>query len=83
MSDFCQMTRDNHFKFGYDDTFFVDRVRGDQKFSVTYGQCKSPIFDWRYHCTKSAEEISVTYKDKPIYVCLSGGIDSEVVVRSF
>ncbi len=83
MSEFCQMSLNNHFKFGYDGEFFVERNGIDQEFCVQYGKCEEPVMDWRYHCTQSAKQISEIYAGKPIYVCLSGGIDSEVVARSF
>jgi len=49
---------------------------------VLYGQCKSEPMEWREECKRAARLIYEN-STKPIKVHLSGGVDSEVVARSF
>ena len=76
------LTRDNHFKFGYDGSYFVPRSSVEQKWSISYGHCRRTPNSFRLECLQAAREIAekATF---PIYVCLSGGIDSEIVAESF
>lgn len=77
-----ELTKNNHFRFGYDRVPFVTRTSSEQKWSVEYGRCKRVPLDWRSECLIAAKEIrGSTTQD--LYVCFSGGIDSQVVAESF
>ena len=78
-----EYTLNNHFKFGYNKNWFVDRVNKDDKWSVEYGQCKRPIKDWREECKMAASIIYEKRQGLPIDILFSGGIDSEIMLRSF
>jgi hypothetical protein len=78
-----EYTLNNHFKFGYNKNWFVDRVNKDDKWSVEYGQCKRPIKDWREECKMAASIIYDKRQGLPIDILFSGGIDSEIMLRSF
>lgn len=72
----------NHLKFGWDNQTYGKRQTLEQKFWVTYSPCEYKPASWRDECIKAAELI-YEYSSDPIKVHLSGGIDSEVVARSF
>ncbi len=76
------LTRDNHFKYYYNGVPFSFRKSEDDVFAVSHGPVSRPVKSWREECLLTAQEIYETYP-KPINVLLSGGMDSEVVVRSF
>jgi len=67
-----ELTHKNHFKFGYK----------DDKWYAKYGRCEREPYDFRRECVETAKLIGRS-TDLPIYVLLSGGVDSEVVARSF
>jgi hypothetical protein len=77
-----ELSHNNHFKFGYDGRWFVDRETPEQTWSVGYGRCERPVRDWRWECIETARIIR-TKTDKDLWVMFSGGIDSEVVVQAF
>jgi hypothetical protein len=77
-----ELSHKNHFKFGYNDQWFVERRTPEDKWSVGYGRCERPIMDWRAECIDTAHKIRAA-TDLDLWVMLSGGIDSEVVVQSF
>lgn len=66
-------TKSNHFKYG--------DVRG--KFSPSYGQSQRPALDFHSECVIAAREIQKAYGKKKIALLMSGGIDSEIMARSF
>ena len=68
-----QLTRNNHFQFGYDT---------NKKWVVSYGHASRPVTTWEQECINTADEIFQS-TIKPIQVCFSGGVDSEVVAESF
>jgi hypothetical protein len=76
-----QLTRDNHFKFGYNGRPFGVRRQASDKFFIEYGRCQRPVLDWRAECVSAAREIR-SRTNKPLYLCFSGGLDSEVVAES-
>ena len=45
-----EYTLNNHFKFGYDNEWFIDRPNKNSKWSVQYGQCNRPVKNWREEC---------------------------------
>jgi len=74
-------THNNHFQFGWGEGVcnFDDR-KGN--YWMKFGRCEYMPTSFKYECVRAARLISENAK-KPVLVCFSGGIDSEVVVRSF
>jgi hypothetical protein len=73
-------THDNHFKFGWGTGLYnFDNKQG--KYWVEFGRAKYKPKSFREECVRAAKLI---YENatKPLLVCFSGGIDSEVIVRS-
>jgi hypothetical protein len=77
-----ELTRGNHFKFGYDEEWFVDRKRPEDVWTVAYGRCTRPVLDWRAECIATARLIRES-TNLDLWVLYSGGIDSEVVLQAF
>lgn len=59
------------------------RPRNDSQFSVSYMPASRPAADFRTESAKLAAALGEEARGLPIYVCISGGVDSEVVCRSF
>lgn len=79
---FCY-TENNHFKFGYDnEDAFAGRKSADQKWWIRYGKSKYQPKSFYDECLVAAKKIKAS-TNKKITVLFSGGVDSEVVVRSF
>lgn len=78
-----EYTLNNHFKFGYDNEWFIDRPNKNSKWSVQYGQCNRPIKNWREECKLAASIIYDKRQGLPIDILFSGGMDSEITLRSF
>lgn len=72
----------NHFQFGYNGIAFVDRKSSEDEFFVSYGKCSREPQAFHNECLETARIIRKNTNDE-ITVLFSGGIDSEVVVRSF
>lgn len=75
-------THENHFKFGYNDEYFNLRKSPTDIWNVTYGRCKRQPGNFREECVHAAKLIRQN-TNSDIYVLLSGGLDSEIVARSF
>ena len=75
-------THRNHFQFGYNGRPFVNRSGPSDEFTVAYGTCSRRPGDFRAECLRAARLVRDS-TELPIDVLFSGGIDSEVVVRSF
>lgn len=76
------LTHKNHFQFGYDGQAFHFRKNPDQQWFVSYGACSSKPLDFKKECLRTAELIKQQAK-APVHVMFSGGVDSEVALRSF
>lgn len=76
---------DNNFSYGYDDLKYNFRKSQDSKFNCYYGKANYIPTSFRDECVKLCRRISsYAEKNRRIpYVLLSGGLDSEIVVRSF
>jgi hypothetical protein len=75
-------TYKDHFKCGWGDgTFNFDEDRTGLKYWRSYGRCVRRPMSFREECVNAARLIGET-AEKPIMVFFSGGIDSEVVIRS-
>lgn len=68
-----EITQNNHLKFEYD---------CNKPFWVKFGHSTNPVLSFKEEVLKTVKCI-IDKVDKPIWVCYSGGIDSEVIVRSF
>ncbi len=77
-----ELTHNHHFKFGYDGIPFTYRQRPDQEWYVEYGPCLRPPLNFHDECLETAKIIATKTRD-PIHVLFSGGVDSEVTIRSF
>lgn len=74
------MTRGNHLRLGYGSNFELD-PSAEKTWNVAYGTCYRSD-DFGKECIATAKKIGSS-TTQPIWVLFSGGIDSEVVVRSF
>lgn len=77
-----ELTKNNHFKFGYDQQYFTFRQSPSQKWSIDYGSIQRQTVSWKTECQTAAQEIRNSTSQN-IYICLSGGIDSIVTAESF
>jgi len=77
-----KLTFQNHFKFGYNGEYFNQRKSPKDLWNVEYGRCKRDPYNFRNECIKAAKLIRED-NDKKIFILMSGGVDSEIVVRSF
>lgn len=77
-----QLSDQNHFRFGYNATWYNSRTLPDDQWQVAYGRSRRPVMDWRSECIAAARAIRSS-TDLDLWVLYSGGIDSEVVVQSF
>lgn len=88
------LSHDNHFVFGYRGVVHRDssgkrvelpfsfRTSPDDEWYVRYGRCQRQPLDFRRECLETAKLIRASTK-LPIDLLYSGGVDSEVVLRSF
>lgn len=77
-----QYTRNNHFEFGFNNIKSSARKLPSDEFFVRYGRCEQEPLDFKSECTNAAREIFRS-RQKPLYLCLSGGVDSEVMCEAF
>ncbi len=78
-----QYTFQNHFKFGYNHlNKYQYRTSENDVFSFEYGKVLNTDLTWRQSNELAARQI---YSNKfgDLYVLLSGGMDSEICLRSF
>jgi hypothetical protein len=73
-------TYKDHFKFGWGTGIYNFLDRG-QKYWVKFGKADRQPKSFREECVISSELIANT-ATKPILVCYSGGIDSEIILTS-
>ena len=74
-------THQNHFKYGYNGKWFCNRTTIDDVFQCEYGFAKQTL-DLKTANNEAAKLIKAS-TDKPLVIMMSGGVDSEVVARSF
>lgn len=77
-----ELTFQSHFKFGYDRNGFVLRSSPKEKWWVEYGSCQKNPQSFRLECIETAKTIRNRVSED-IWILFSGGIDSEVCLRSF
>lgn len=75
-----QYSKDNHYRWGWgtDDTEWFNEPDYEQPFKMTMGRCERKPLSFREECVLATEHL-VGQVDRPIYVGLSGGLDSQVV----
>lgn len=85
-----QLSFGNHFEFGYSNAALFDgravpfslRTSPEDTWFVRYGRAGRRPFDFRRECVETARRIREA-TNLPIDVLFSGGVDSEVTIRSF
>lgn len=77
-----ELTRDNHFQYGYNKQLFNFRTSIEDQWQVRYGPCTRLVKSFKEECYEAARYIRET-NDGKLTVLFSGGSDSEVVVRAF
>lgn len=77
-----EVTEKNHYRFSWDGQAFVLPKSPQSIFAVGFGSVRRRPFSFREECVIAARKIAER-TSKPIAVALSGGLDSEVVARSF
>lgn len=75
-----QYSKDNHYRWGWgtDDTEWFNEPDYTQPFKLTFGRCSRTPLSFREECILATEHL-VGQVDRPVYVGLSGGLDSQVV----
>lgn len=76
------LTEWNHFKFGYNGKENTRRQSVKDQWFAVYGRCKRSPKNFYHECLITARRIA-EIANQPIWVLMSGGIDSEVVAQSF
>ncbi len=78
-----QLTYRNHFKFGYNNSWFNKRSSPNDIWNVKYGPCeKKNVEKFDQECVRAAH-IIYSSTDRIPWLLLSGGIDSEIMALSF
>ncbi len=77
-----ELSHRNHFKFGYNGEPFIFRKCAQDKWFVKYGHSERTPLNFHDECLETAKLIR-RKTDQPIHVMFSGGVDSEVALRSF
>ncbi len=72
----------SYITYGWDDNIFGKRIYDDEIFWYKFGRCTQQPMDWRSECLRAADLIYQS-TDKQILIHFSGGIDSEIVCKSF
>ena len=80
-----EFTNQNHFKFGYDDQWFSNRVSKNQQWNCSYGKISEVGLNVKEANKRAARLIYQNAQKLSRKVCLllSGGSDSEVAARAF
>jgi len=61
---------------------FTYLLNQDGTFKINFNPISRPLLDWKSELIQTAKNIRAL-TDKPLFLCLSGGIDGEVAARSF
>ena len=77
-----QLTKDNHFKFGYDYIWYRPRQSDDDRWMTSYGACERPAKDFKAECHATAALLWDT-RQTPLTLLFSGGANLEVVLLAF
>lgn len=77
-----EITHNNYLKVGYNNNSFTLRNNTNDQFFVQYTPVTRDPFSFKDECIYTAKLLREK-TDKTIYLMYSGGIDSEIVLRSF
>lgn len=77
-----QYTESNHFKYFYNNVAYSNRKKACDVFSTSHGKIHSPPMNWRDECIRAAHTIWDLH-GSDLVLFFSGGLDSEVMFRSF
>jgi hypothetical protein len=80
-----ELSKNNHFTWGYNETPWTDRTTLYDKFFIQYGKVSYISENFRKVCVETAREISQEanrLKKRPL-IYYSGGIDSESIIAAF
>jgi len=85
MNPTSDYTHKNHFKFGYDQTWYVPRTSRYQTWQCQYGVAEDVTLTVKEANRRAALKIQqeATRLGLDVYLLLSGGADSEVAARAF
>ncbi len=81
-SENYQQTKANHFRFGFENQLFSIRKNEQDRFFASYGKCFRPTNGFKAECILAAQEIH-RLNSKPLFLCFSGGADSEIMCETF
>lgn len=73
-------SHDNHWRFGWGKKNLYNFDEQDQPLWVKFGSCKEPPKSFDVEMANAVKKIAAA-ATKPIYVAMSGGIDSELIAR--
>lgn len=76
------LSHQNHFRWGYGEKFQPFKRFSEETWRVAYGSPSGPLGNFREECHRAARLLASTHPS-PIWLCFSGGLDSEVMVRVF
>lgn len=79
MFNFCH---NNYIKYGWGNQLYGRRQKDEDKFWFQFGKCEKEPQDFRTECIRAAKLIYES-TEKKLVVHFSGGIDGEIVCRSF
>jgi hypothetical protein len=84
MTDLFEYTDENHYKFGWHEKMFnqIDTSNEDFTFTWKIGKIRKKV-DWHSACLMAAQHAWANCPDPYVMVQYSGGIDSEIAIRSF
>jgi len=85
MNPTVDYTHKNHFKFGYDNTWYVPRTSRYQTWVCDYGVAEDTTLTVKEANRRAALKIQAEAQRHglDVYLLLSGGADSEVAARAF
>lgn len=79
MFNFCH---NNYIKYGWGDKLYGKRENNEDKFWFKFGKCEREPKDFRSECIIAAKLIYES-TNKKIIIHFSGGLDGEIICRSF
>ncbi len=77
-----ELTKNNFYKFGYNEKVFALRPYESATYWASYGKCTRLPKSWKEECLLAANEIFRAQESR-LRVCFSGGVDSEMMAESF
>lgn len=79
-----QLTLNNWFEWYYDDDLFGRQdLKNFKKYSTRYNSKIETLGTYKEELFKTAQNTLEVFKGKELTLCFSGGMDSEVVLRSY